>query len=519
MKKFISVFVCFAVLLSIFMCTPMNISAASEPKTLFSSDFANDKSFSNGFVTDDPTDTGAKVLGLPYKGLGNGTLNNEKMITPQVEGYEYYGLDSSSLQLSGNNDGFTTITFDLYVDKFNTTSDQIWRGVFGNEARFTAVSVKDEDGNTHNVYTRGVGGRWVNIAGLAKSDDNGETAYLMDSRSELSAVKLEKQKWYTIKNVVDLKNLTQCMYISENGGNFKAVEFSAYGQPAKKWKYADAYHTKINNIGFEDVNKCSFNTVVINNKTYYTDTTCTYDESNYSKNFNTFQFMWIAQKYTCSETAEEKKTYTKNDFTPATGTVNHYVANVIIQACMPLEDAINKAETVSDVEQYLKYYSDNGSIKLNSLAEFYDVNDVYEELLNKNFKSAAEVQAAYDNAVAKYDMNNNDYILKINNTASDGSPLVNIKIGDTFNTAVRFTNNTDNDATVTVINAMYSDDKSLIDLKVNVQKAEGGKKTSEINFSTAVPSNTDISYVKQFVVDTVDLLTPYCSSGIIYCAR
>lgn len=511
MKKIVSTLVCLCMLLGLSVCVPMISDASFEPATVYTSDFASRKDFSNGFVTDDPINSENKVLCLPYSGLGNPANNKTNLIDKKVDGYNYYGTDSTSIGLSSNNKGFSTVTFDIYADSFNTTSNQIWRGVFGSEARFSKVNVKDVTGVSHDVYTRSVGARWINIAGLTKSTDGGNTAYLMDSQSGWSGMKLEKKKWYTVKNVIDLKNLTQSMYISENGGEFKAVEFPSYSQSDRKWRYTDAYHTKITNVGFNDVNKCSFNTVIINGTTYYADTTCTYDADNYSRNFGTFQFMWIAQSHDASDT-----TYAPSTFTPVTGSVNHYIANVKITSDKPLEEAINSATTVNQVKDYLDYYASNGSITLTDNEEITDFELVYKGLMNKNFASASSVQSEYNRlceAVASGRYVTVDFV----NTSADGGRMFNVKAGESFNTTAKVVNNTENVINVYLISALYSDSGSILAVELTPQSVPGGFNTADISQTITVPDKSGISHIKQFVINSDKNVKPYCTPNKVPC--
>ena len=193
------------------------------------------------------------------------------------------------------------------------------------------------------------------------------------------------------------------------------------------------------------------------------------------------------------------------------------VDNVSIVVYNPLYKMIEKAENATDVKALLDYYEKYNSINTNFESD-YDVNydAVYSALAGKTFESDAELQKEYIR-LCEANLEIDAYSVEISNTTSNGNTLFNVNSGDTFNTAVHFKNNTDENMNVTVINAIYGSDNSLIDISKSEQTTAAKKDVSDMTVSTTVSEDSGASYIKQFVFDTLSSLKPYCKYGIIHC--
>ncbi len=408
MKKIVSMLMCVCMIFTVFACMPMNISAAYDSVTVNTYDFTSNRVFDRGRLMTDPTDSSNTVYCLPYFGLNNANENKTNLTDPKVEGYEYYDYGNPYWGSIDAKKGLAVITFDFYAKGF-TNAQQIWRG-YTDQYFSGSGNTVTKDGITYYQNVTGYS-QWNDFGGISESAD-GNTAYLLDSKKQNTNFQLEKGKWYTVKQVIDLKNLTVGLYAAEKGKTLKPVIFPGYAANANN--YADAYHTKITNIGYK---KADLYTYTENGVTY------TARVGTPTKQIGAFQIYGISQTHTGD-------TYTPDTFTPSTGSVDYYFDNLKVESTVSVDEAINAASSASEIGDILKYYELNGSVKLNEYAEFKDANSVNNELLNKNFASAAEVQTAYDNAVAKYDISGikekyyNDFEDGIGLNSPDNSKIV-----------------------------------------------------------------------------------------------
>lgn len=207
------------------------------------------------------------------------------------------------------------------------------------------------------------------------------------------------------------------------------------------------------------------------------------------------------------------------DDTAPTTDVKYYVDNITYSGYSTISEAMSNLTAVSDVSSALEFYSSAGMITLYDESQITDVDKVYEQLLNKTFSSADEVQTAYNSACDKY-LIRDDYVVEFNSTKQDGSKAFNVNAGETFNADVKFTNNTDDAVGVVIISAFYDDDNCMIDITApQAVSVPGDRTTKDIPLQVTVPDSDKISHMKQFVVDSYGKLTPFCKANKIGCVK